>query len=174
MMFFTADTHFGHENIIKYCDRPFINADEMDRIMMRRWNNVVTPRDTVYHLGDFMRNARHPASWYLNQLNGRIFLIQGNHDAYQEFPEKRFVQITPYLEIRYKKQRLVLCHYPMRSWNGMQKNTWMIHGHCHGQMPPMRHSIDVGVDTHDFIPYDFPELLHAIHKTEKIKSYNHR
>jgi len=78
-IFFTSDTHFGHENIIKYCKRPFANAAEMDKALIRNWNRVVGPHDLVYHLGDFAVGGG-PAGPYLDQLNGRIILIHGNHD----------------------------------------------------------------------------------------------
>jgi len=78
-IFFTSDTHFGHENIIKYCKRPFKDAAEMDKVLIRNWNRVVGPNDLVYHLGDFAVGGG-PAGPYLDQLNGRIILIHGNHD----------------------------------------------------------------------------------------------
>ena len=79
--FFTADTHFNHANVIKYCARPFASIDEMNREMIARWNAVVGAKDTVYHLGDFAMGK--PTEWpsFLRQLNGaKKFLSRGNHD----------------------------------------------------------------------------------------------
>ncbi|MHC4647877.1 MAG: metallophosphoesterase family protein [Planctomycetota bacterium] len=83
MIYFTADTHFGHENIIRYCTRPFESAEHMDRELMHYWNCRVEPDDTVYHLGDFTLANEHQARDYFHQLNGRIFIL-GNawhHDS---------------------------------------------------------------------------------------------
>ena len=78
--FFIADTHFGHSNIIKYCDRPFKDAAEMDETLIQNWNRVVTREDTVYHLGDFALVRKDRIVEYFNALNGRKILIMGNHD----------------------------------------------------------------------------------------------
>jgi calcineurin-like phosphoesterase family protein len=80
--FVISDTHFAHTNIIKYCDRPFSSAEEMDETMIANWNSVVTPDDFVYHLGDFAfgRGSKELIEPYARRLNGRIILIRGNHD----------------------------------------------------------------------------------------------
>jgi calcineurin-like phosphoesterase family protein len=75
-VWFTADHHFGHENIIKFCNRPFASAQEMDEAMIERWNSVVKPDDKVYHLGDFTLNNAAAADHYFKQLNGRIYVRQ--------------------------------------------------------------------------------------------------
>jgi calcineurin-like phosphoesterase family protein len=78
----TADTHFGHANIIGYCNRPFEDADEMSERLIRRWNGSVKPDDTVLHLGDFaffQGNLEHVAA-VISQLNGPKILVRGNHD----------------------------------------------------------------------------------------------
>lgn len=84
---FTSDTHFNHDNIIDYCGRPFKSIKHMDQELIRRWNERVKPKDTVIHLGDFMyggsvsqENKRKP-DYYLDQLNGNIILVKGNHDS---------------------------------------------------------------------------------------------
>lgn len=74
-LFFTSDTHFGHKNIIEYCNRPFSSVGEMDEEIIRRWNNVVEPSDVVYHLGDFTLGGERQAREYFCQLNGRIFVL---------------------------------------------------------------------------------------------------
>ena len=80
-IFFTSDTHFGHANIIKYCARPFASVQEMNRELIARWNAVVGPRDTVYHLGDFAFGKASEAPTFLRKLNGaKKILIRGNHD----------------------------------------------------------------------------------------------
>lgn len=72
--FYISDTHFGHSNIIRHCNRPFVNADEMDEVLIKNWNSVVTNRDTVYILGDFAfsKGIKQPSE-YLRELNGLLY-----------------------------------------------------------------------------------------------------
>lgn len=81
-VFFISDTHFGHENIIKYCNRPFKDAAEMDRVMIERWNQNVAEGDYVIHLGDFGFGSTEYLQDLVSKLNGKIVLIQGNHDRF--------------------------------------------------------------------------------------------
>lgn len=83
--FYISDTHFGHFNIIKHCNRPFSTAEEMDRVMIENWNSTVARNDTVFILGDFVFSKIPPAE-YLNKLNGRKIVIVGNHDPH-EYPQ---------------------------------------------------------------------------------------
>lgn len=79
-IFYTSDSHFGHENIIKYCDRPFSNTDEMDERLISNWNEVVQPEDTVYHLGDAALGKIDKSLANVGRLNGYKILVLGNHD----------------------------------------------------------------------------------------------
>lgn len=80
--FIISDTHFGHQNIIKFCNRPFESVEEMDNVMIEQWNMVVSKGDTVYHLGDFGFGSKEQISDIVKKLNGNIRLIMGNHDAH--------------------------------------------------------------------------------------------
>jgi len=82
MIYFTADTHLGHKNVIEYSTRPFINAEEMDEVLIKNWNSLVQPCDEVYHLGDFSFHKPAKTAALLNKLNGQKYLIQGNHDRH--------------------------------------------------------------------------------------------
>ena len=79
-VFFTSDTHFNHTNIIRFCNRPFKDVSHMNETIISNWNRVVSPEDIVFHLGDFCLGGS--AEWVnvLNRLNGKIYLISGNHD----------------------------------------------------------------------------------------------
>ena len=79
-LFFTSDSHFNHENIIRFCKRPFKDTKEMDEALINNWNNVVGQDDTVFHLGDFAFGGSELWNGVLNQLNGHKILIVGNHD----------------------------------------------------------------------------------------------
>ena len=80
MIYFTIDMHLGHENIIRLCNRPFSNVEEMDQALIDNWNRRVQPQDTIYILGDLMFRNKKPPEEYLRQLNGKKHLIIGNHD----------------------------------------------------------------------------------------------
>ena len=79
---YTSDLHLGHANVIRHCDRPFADADEMDAALINNWNAKVHRNDTVYIVGDFLFRAKRPAEGYLSSLKGKKHLIIGNHDKY--------------------------------------------------------------------------------------------
>ena len=79
-VFFTSDTHFNHANILKFCDRPFKNVEEMNETIIVNWNKVIGKDDTVFHLGDFCLGGSAEWTKILDRLNGKIHLIVGNHD----------------------------------------------------------------------------------------------
>ena len=83
-IFVIADTHFGHENIIKYCNRPFKTVKEIDEKMIKNWNETVTNKDVVIHLGDFGLGSKEYISSIVKRLNGKKILIMGNHDNWSE------------------------------------------------------------------------------------------
>lgn len=108
-----ADTHFGHKNVIKYCNRPFADTDEMERELIERWNNVVAKDDIVYHLGDFsMTHNKDKITEIVSKLNGRIVLIMGNHDTkpHQWFRDCGFYNTTKHPMIIDKNT--ILMHEP--------------------------------------------------------------
>lgn len=94
MRFFTSDTHFGHENILRYCDRPFSGVDHMNESLIRNWNNMVAPTDVVFHLGDVALGPWDRWDSILTRLNGYKILVVGNHDrifgAMREKERERF------------------------------------------------------------------------------------
>ncbi len=129
--------------------------------MIDRWNAVVTPEDTVYHLGDFCyRNSRAIAD-YRAALNGSIHLIRGNHDeTLTDRDVESFASISLILEVTVDGQIIVLCHYPMREWNQCKRGSWHLFGHVHGRLndSPLGYSLDVGVDSHEFRLWIFEEI----------------
>lgn len=166
-VFFTSDTHFGHQAIIRHCKRPFASAAAMDEGMISRWNARVAPGDTVYHLGDFCYRAGQPASYYRERLNGEIHLIAGNHDDETlKHHAGCFASVSLVKEIAIQRQRIVLFHYPMREWNGAYGGAWHLFGHVHGGLDkaPLGYSLDVGVDSNRFFPWSFEEISAVLSK----------
>lgn len=165
----TSDTHFNHGNIIEYEQRPFEDLEAMTKFIIARWNQLIKPGDTVFHLGDFALTygTKHAklVDDILADLNGQKWLVTGNHDRPEVTGNRRWVSVKPYHEIKVDmggehKQRIVLCHYPMRSWNQMQRGAWMLHGHCHGNLRDIGGKImDVGVDANDLMPVSLEEVF---------------
>ena len=120
-IFFTSDHHFYHNNIIEYCNRPFSSVGEMNSEMVSRWNSVVKQSDVVYHLGDFSLGNKEHIKEILDSLNGRIFFIQGNHDGNwitnPAIMSKTRVFLGDIKTVNVNGQKIVLCHYAMRSWD---------------------------------------------------------
>lgn len=159
MIYYTADTHFGHQNIMKFCNRPFENTDAMDEEIIRRWNARVKPEDDVYHLGDFaFKNGKHAES-YLSRLNGRKHLIWGNHDPSNVRESKLWATSQHYLEIKDDGRNVVLFHYPIREWNRSYHGSYHLFGHVHGGLPPLGRSTDAGVDCWEYEPKTLDEMI---------------
>lgn len=145
-IWFTADTHLGHANIIRYCARPFASTAEMDSVLIANWNAVVAPDDEVWHLGDFAhRGARSPDD-YLRRLNGRKHLIHGNHDGAAARRSALWASSQPMAEITVAGRHVVLLHYAMRVWPRSHHGALHLFGHTHGRLMGDRQSCDVGVD----------------------------
>lgn len=162
-IFFTSDTHFGHERVIVLGrGRPFAGVEEMTEALIAQWNERVTRADRVYHLGDFSFLGRAGTLAVLARLRGRIHLIRGNHDRVLDAPAfaGRFESRQDYKELSVGGQRLVLFHYPIASWNGAHKGSWHLHGHCHGSLAedPAVARMDVGVDCTGYAPVSFEEV----------------
>ena len=170
MIYFTADQHFGHANIIRLCSRPFADVREMDETLMENWNRRVTNRDTIYIVGDLFFRNEVPAEEYLKRLKGKKHLILGNHDSMwvrRVNLAEYFLSVERLAEIEAGRRKFVLCHYPMMSWNGMGRGSFMIHGHVHestrAQYWPILQNnpniLNAGVDINHFSPVSFEEML---------------
>lgn len=131
----------------------------MDEALIENWNATVPPNGVVYHLGDFsFRGATEAPRQVLSRLNGHIHLIEGNHDHKKvlKFPEWK--SVSPLKIIRWQKQKIVLCHYAMRSWDGKHRKSWHLYGHSHGQLMDRGLATDVGVDAWDYKPVSFSRI----------------
>lgn len=160
-VWFTSDFHFGHFNIIRYCNRPFGNTHGMDDAIAERVNACVKPADVLYFLGDFCMGRAEEVISYRKRLACRtIHFVEGNHDKATRKQQQLFTSWGVLSEIHVAKQRIVLCHYAMRVWPHHAQGAWHLYGHSHGNLPdePFSLSLDIGVDTHDFRPWHFDEL----------------
>ena len=158
MFYFTADLHFNHANILKYTNRPWSTVSEMNDGLIENWNSVVSPKDSVYILGDFCwKNTRE----IMARLNGKKILIVGSHDkdSLRPITRDQFTSIhVGFHAITVNKRLIVLCHYCMRTWPRSHYGTWHLFGHSHGRLEPMGLSWDVGVDNNNFAPVSVLEI----------------
>lgn len=153
MYFFTADEHYGHTNIIKYCDRPFISTREMDVTLINRHNEVVMKDDIVIHAGDFTLSKREQAKAYVNMLKGTHIFLKGSHDYW--LGKTHPLQIW---EKQIEGINIVVCHYAMKTWAASHHNSWQLYGHSHGRLLPEGKQWDIGVDNNDYRPVSFAQL----------------
>lgn len=171
-IWFTSDTHFSHKNVLKHCkgrlksfdiDETLDNKEKVrlnDEAVIKRWNNKVKKTDIVYIIGDFSFASPDDTKKILGKLNGKKFLITGNHDKSSEHLNGYFEQIVQIKEIIFKRKNydfleedfsVICCHYPMVTWNRKHYGSVNIHGHCHGNIDEYNEKsddlrVDVGLD----------------------------
>ena len=169
MDYYISDTHFGHENIIRHCERPFASAAEMDKALVANWNARVRPDDHVWHLGDVLYKDGGQAKAILERLNGHKHLIIGNHDHASVMKQ---VDVTTYFDsVEYatsrvddKNRRMWMCHYPLAE---PPRNHWMLYGHIHDGKDPrywdllrnMDMALNCCVEVNGYMPVTFEELV---------------
>lgn len=172
--FFTSDTHFYHSAIIGMCNRPFSDVDEMNCKLIENWNSVVSNDDVVFHLGDFCFGGSE--KWYeiAGQLNGRIYLIKGNHDDknYRENFSVLFEDVSYQMKILIEDKSIYLNHFPFLCYGGAYHENhivWQLFGHVHsgpnstGKDCDRLHMLfprqyDVGVDGNNYTPISYMNL----------------
>jgi calcineurin-like phosphoesterase family protein len=177
MIYFTADPHFNHSNIIKLNGRPFANIEQMNTKIILNWNSCVNYDDEIYILGDFMFNGSGTeANSFLNRLNGKKYLIRGNHDDKfledETFDETHFEWIKDYHVLWHNKIKIVMFHYPILEWDGYFGDSIHLHGHVHNcskhneQKERMKilgkKAINVGVDVNNFCPISIENIMKMV------------
>ena len=166
MIFYTSDLHLGHENIVRSCQRPFSSAEEMDEVLIKKWNERVSRCDCVYILGDLIFRAKELPERYLERLRGRKFLILGNHDkswVSKVDLGKYFESVERIAVINTGRGKATLCHFPMMDHEGK----FLIHGHIHGNtdqpywvlLKGSERTLNAGVDVNGFQPVLIDELI---------------
>ena len=142
MRYYIADLHFFHASLNNRMDRRgFADVQEMNEYMISRWNQKVRENDDVVILGDLSCGNSELTSMLLRRLNGKLYLVQGNHDHFVSkttMDMGRFVWVKPYAEMYDNKRKVVLCHYPIMCYNGQYRldengnpRTYMLYGHVH-------------------------------------------
>ena len=172
MIWFTSDFHFGHEAIIRMCQRPFSDVEEMNRVLLENYNSFVQENDTVYILGDVChRINQEERNEFVRRLKGKKILIIGNHDLTKGsqnvlYDSSLFEDVRDYLEIHYEGNRICMSHYPFLSWRGAFQGSYMVHGHTHNHSDYNERNkekglrrYDVGVDANEYCPVRIQDIL---------------
>lgn len=181
-VFFTSDSHYYHGNIIKFCDRPFKDVEEMNYKLIENWNKKVPHDGLVFHLGDFAWGGYDNWKNIRSQLNGEIVLIKGNHDIKNmsaKAEEELFKFTTQQMLIEIEGRKIYLNHYPFLCYAGVYRDpnglVYQAYGHIHSgpnkkgeDIPRLIHCFptqyDVGVDNNDYTPISWYELNGKIQK----------
>jgi calcineurin-like phosphoesterase family protein len=194
-LFFTSDFHIGHQNAIKFDNRPFRNLNEMHETLINNWNSVVTDDDIVFYLGDLSYKCKPTTvKWFVEQLKGKIYFIMGNHDKYNQIKSlNRFENIygdssglggmtIQVLDEDANRgyQDIVMCHYAILSWNKCHHSSWHLHGHSHQSIvnnPDMkwfyeRKVLDMGCNGWDYTPISY-EQIKNIMNSKSLKGVDH-
>lgn len=169
-IWFTSDTHFYHGNIIEYCDRPFTSVDDMNRTIIKNWNSVVKPTDTVWHLGDFaLYRSKELMIELVSKLNGNIRLIKGNHDTHTN----AFYRDVGFKEVYDRPivldEFMILSHRPMP----FVPSTGMINLYGHVHNSPMFETWGnmcacMCVERHNYTPVNLLEISNHYAKDKEL------
>lgn len=171
MIWFTSDTHFGHERVLGFTNRPFDNIHEMNNAFVENINKKVKQEDELYILGDFSFKitAADAASIRRSIHCRKIHLVPGNHDKDWSQPAVAgtFILESHICILKHNKQKLALCHFPMADWPSMAHGSIHLHGHIHSEGSSYNeinrmqglYRFDVGVDANGYSPVSLDEVL---------------
>lgn len=183
-VFFCSDTHGFHNNILKYCNRPFETVEEMNEALVKNWNSVIGPDDHVYHLGDFCFGNVEKWNWCLDpeRLNGHIHLILGNHDVDRIFRPgtmyDRFDSIDLEHILIVEGWTVYLNHFPFSSFsNNFDHKVIQLFGHIHSGPDGIGNVMlngntlqwnqyDVGVDNNGYTPISWAQIKEKMKLSE--------
>ncbi|WP_400203265.1 metallophosphoesterase [Methanomethylophilus alvi] len=172
MNYYIADTHFGDERIIGYCDRPFATVEEMTETIINRWNSVVDANDDVYIVGDFACGDISNLKEIIDSLNGRKYLIPGNHDEcwMNDGNYRSLINMMNVIDhVVDGENEVILCHYPLCAFDGSLSGAFHVYGHVHNNinepnyaiLGKLKNSYNAGVDVNDFFPRSLEQLVRA-------------
>lgn len=166
-IFLSSDHHFYHGNIIKYCDRPFLNIDHMNLEMIERWNATITNNDIVLYLGDLSAGLGQNKIYFqdlIRSLNGKKILIRGNHDHQTNdwYIEAGFKNVFDALKLG----NILLIHYTLETalekgmnLTHLEPFDFVVHGHTHRLGPNLENHFNVAADRHNFTPIQYENVV---------------
>jgi calcineurin-like phosphoesterase family protein len=142
----TSDLHFYHRGVLRHCPetRPYLTLEDMHEAIISDWNSKVKPDDVIFSLGDFSFAGKEKTEAVIEQLNGNIVWVLGNHcnKVFQSIQGNKHY----YLEVNFDGTKVCMMHYPVSNWNRAAHGSAMIHGHTHGNFQGEGRILDVGWD----------------------------
>lgn len=157
--FIISDLHFFHTNIIKYCDRPFKDIEEMNKVLIDNWNSIVEKDDLIVVVGDFVFGSTDNLEYITNSLNGRILLVRGNHDRHSVTKYARFgIEVRNNVLFGHKGVRYLIKHRPVHNHDSFDYEI-LVHGHTHSIHKYSDVGINTSVEALDYKPILFSELV---------------
>lgn len=192
MIWFTSDLHFFHDRILDFHPKRKElfgkTIEEAKEAMIQLWNSRVDKKDTIYILGDLSFGTIEDKRKLFQRLNGNKVLILGNHDKVPDHLRCYFNHITQIKNMTFKKSvynflhrdiEMIMCHFPMLSWEHKDKNSVMIHGHCHGKVDEINKNsddlrFDVGLDSElaNYNLISLEKLAKYIKQKEDVRKFN--
>lgn len=183
-IFFTSDNHFFHRSILKFAreTRQGNTAEEMNELMIQKWNDTVALADEVYCLGDFSFGSAKKTIEILTRLKGRLHLIRGNHDHWIDqgsegrAASSHFEWIQDYKRLNLGGVDVVLFHYPIWEWDKMHYGSFHLFGHVHGNTTVPGRAMDVGIDARpqkDMGLWSFDEI-HQVLSERQVRTHHGR
>lgn len=183
MIFFDGDQHHYHRSksggIIAYCNRPFADLEEMTETLIANSNEVVRPKDTVIHAGDFSMGSVEKTVEIIKRLNGKHIFIKGSHDKVIQKIARKYPDLFEYAgyiyELRlHNKYHVVVCHYCLRTWPRSHYNSWHVFAHSHCRLKSIGKSHDIGVDCNNYYPYPDGQIIDIMNKKPDNPNYMKR
>lgn len=176
MQWFTADTHFCHKNILHHTNRPFQYVKDHDEYLIELYRNLFDKKDIIYFIGDFHFGNQKMASNILSKIPGEKHLILGNHDknlknmsGWASISQIKNITVDIHKSSSNKVTKLgvVMCHFPIYSWEHKNFDWFHLYGHVHNRLVmPGTLSLDVGADTNDMRPYNMQDIINKIRERE--------
>jgi calcineurin-like phosphoesterase family protein len=173
-IFFTADNHFSHKNILKFEARPYASIEEMNEGLIQKWNNRVKDNDSIYILGDIFFGKGADANKLIRRLNGTKYLIRGNHDSFlndNDFDKSLFRWVKDYFTFKQNNIKYILFHYPIQVWDCQHHNAIHLYGHVHSNkdnhhplLVTLNNAHNVGVDVNNYEPISIEEVNKIVKK----------
>ena len=169
MNYYISDLHFGHKNVLKHDSRPFDSIEQMNKVLIAKWNAKVQDKDDVWIIGDFCYRSDQDPSVYLKQLKGRKHLIVGNHDKVtlnSASALKLFESVDSIRRISDGAEEVVLCHFPLADWEAKHRGSYHVYGHIHNNvgdvyefMKKQGRALNAGCMINDYEPVTLDELI---------------